>query len=69
MSRLGALDSLVQDAQRIEGIQELYAGADSENDAFEEFNHLGLDDPDEIGRVLGKGVGKAYANWIYLNIK
>jgi hypothetical protein len=69
MSRLGALDSLVQDAQRIEGIRELYSKADSENDAFEEFNHLGLDDPDEIGGVLGKSVGAAYATWIYLNIK
>jgi hypothetical protein len=69
MSSLGALDSLVQDAQRIEGIQELYAKADSENDAFEEFDHLGIDDPDEVGRVLGKGVGEAYATWIYLNIK
>ncbi len=69
MSRLGALDSLVQDAQRIEGIQELFAKAESQYDAFEEFNHLGLDDPDEIGRVLGKSIGTAYANWIYLNIK
>jgi hypothetical protein len=69
MSRFGALESLVQDAQRIEGIQEIYASADSENDAFEEFNHLGLDDPDDISRVLGRTVGIAYANWIYLNLK
>jgi hypothetical protein len=69
MSRLGTLDSLVQDAQRIESIQELYAQADSQIDAFEEYNHLGLDDPDEVGHVLGKSIGAAYANWIYLNIK
>jgi hypothetical protein len=66
---LGGLDGLVQDAQRIKGIQELYARADTDNDAFEEFNHLGIDDPDEVARILGKSIGEAYATWIYLNIK
>ena len=69
MSNFGALESLVQDAQRIESIQEIYARADSQNDAFEEFNHLGIDDPDEVARILGKNIGEAYATWIYLNLK
>jgi len=69
MSKLGAFDGYVQDAQRAEGIKEMYERADSDTDAFEEFNHLGIDDPDEVGQVIGKSVGTAYANWIYLNIK